>query len=85
MATPRLSILIPNFNNGRESSRGGARDFIDDLFTSLSSTLADDPTPLEIIVADDGSTDDSLATCRRWAIGNRYSCVHVSYRKTITI
>ncbi len=67
MTTPRLSILIPNFNNGRAASAGGARDFIDDLLSSLVRTLADDPTPLEIIVADDGSTDDSLATCRRWA------------------
>jgi glycosyltransferase involved in cell wall biosynthesis len=67
MPDPRLSILVPNFNNGRESSRTGTRDFISDLFQSLVRTLEHDPTPLEIIVADDGSTDDSLATCRRWA------------------
>lgn len=64
---PRVSILIPNYNNGRESSTGGRRDFLGDLFASLRDTLADDPTPLEIIVADDGSTDDSLETCRVWA------------------
>ncbi len=63
---PALSILIPNYNNGRESSPTG-RDYLDNLFKSLALTLHDDPTPLEIIVADDGSTDDSLATCRRWA------------------
>jgi GT2 family glycosyltransferase len=67
MPDPRLSILVPNFNNGRESSKTGTRDFIGDLFHSLVRTLERDPTPLEIIVADDGSTDDSLATCRRWA------------------
>ena len=67
MSAVRLSILVPNFNNGRASSKSGRRDFIDDLFTSLWETLAGDPTPLEIIVADDGSTDDSPATCRRWA------------------
>ncbi|MHC4446915.1 MAG: methyltransferase domain-containing protein [Planctomycetota bacterium] len=67
MGQPRISILIPNYNNGRTSSRNGCRDFIGDLFQSLMRTLADDPTPLEIIVADDGSTDDSLATCRQWA------------------
>jgi len=67
MPAVRLSILVPNFNNGRASSKSGNRDFIHDLFTSLWKTLASDPTPLEIIVADDGSTDDSPATCRRWA------------------
>lgn len=64
---PRVSILIPNFNNGRQSSRGGAVDLIGDLLASLRDTLADDPTPVEIIAYDDGSTDDSLATLRRWA------------------
>jgi glycosyltransferase involved in cell wall biosynthesis/SAM-dependent methyltransferase len=64
---PRVSILIPNYNNGRESSETGERNFIDDLFRSLMKTLQDDPTRLEILVADDGSTDDSLATCRAWA------------------
>jgi SAM-dependent methyltransferase/GT2 family glycosyltransferase len=64
---PRVSILIPNYNNGRESAKDGRRDFIADLFQSLWDTLEHDPTPLEIIVADDGSTDDSLATCRTWA------------------
>ncbi len=63
---PALSILIPNYNNGCESSRTG-RDYLENLFQSLFLTLHDDPTPIEIIVADDGSTDDSLATCRRWA------------------
>ncbi|QOJ17498.1 MAG: methyltransferase domain-containing protein [Phycisphaeraceae bacterium] len=64
---PRLSILIPNFNNGRLSSRDGSIDFIGDLLQSLADTLRHDPTPVEILVLDDGSTDDSLATCRAWA------------------
>lgn len=64
--TPQLSILIPNFNNGRQSTTNGQRDLIGDLFESLRVTLTDDPTALEIIVADDGSTDDSLDTCRAW-------------------
>jgi SAM-dependent methyltransferase len=64
---PQVSILIPNFNNGRAGSRSGRRDFIADLLSSLHATLLDDPTPLEIIIADDGSTDDSLQTCREWA------------------
>jgi len=63
----RVSILIPNYNNGRASAKDGRRDFIADLFESLHATLADDPTPVEILVADDGSTDDSLETCRRWS------------------
>lgn len=65
--TPRVSILIPNYNNGRQSSASGQRDFLGDLLQSLWDTLHDDPTPFEIICYDDGSTDDSLATARLWA------------------
>lgn len=64
---PRVSILIPNFNNGRESSANGDRNFIEELFVSLVETLETDPTPIELIVMDDGSQDDSLATCRAWS------------------
>ncbi|MCA9284184.1 MAG: glycosyltransferase [Phycisphaerales bacterium] len=67
MSMPVASILIPNFNNGRLRSRDGTRDFIGDLLRSLEATLSDEPTPFEVLVADDGSTDDSLATCRAWA------------------
>jgi GT2 family glycosyltransferase/SAM-dependent methyltransferase len=61
---PRVSILIPNFNNGRASSCEGDVDLIAQLLESLHDTLADDPTPLEVLAWDDGSTDDSLATLR---------------------
>lgn len=64
---PVVSILIPNFNNGRQSTREGQLDLIDLLCRSLQQTLADDPTPLEILAHDDGSTDDSLPTLRHWA------------------
>lgn len=64
---PTASVIIPNYNNGRASSRDGTRDFLGDLLANLEETLADDPTDLEIVVADDGSTDDSLATARAWA------------------
>ncbi len=63
----KLSILIPNFNNGPESAKDGRTDLIDGLCQSLYDTLADDPTPLEILAYDDGSTDSSLETLRRWS------------------
>ncbi len=63
----RVSILIPNFNNGRASSKTGSRDFIGDLLCSLEKTLRDDPTSFEILVFDDGSTDDSITTLREWS------------------
>jgi len=59
-------VIVPNYNNGRASSRDGRRDFLGDLLESLERTLADDPTDLEIVIADDGSTDDSLETARAW-------------------
>ena len=64
---PRVSILIPNYNNGRLSSRDGQFDFMFHLLQSLHDTLVNDPTPVEIIVYDDGSTDDSIQTLREWA------------------
>ncbi len=67
MSTPRVSILIPNYNNGRSSSNAGDIDLIAGLLGSLFKTLKDDPTPLEIIAVDDGSTDDSLDTLRKAA------------------
>ncbi len=62
MNTPRVSILIPNYNNGIQSSSDQKTNLILDLLTSLSTTLADETTPFEIIACDDGSTDDSLQT-----------------------
>ncbi len=38
-----------------------------DLLQSLHDTLHDDPTPLEIIAIDDGSTDSSPQTLQRWS------------------
>lgn len=67
---PRVSVLIPNYNNGKASSRDGQTDLIADLLQSLHDTLHDDPTPLEIIAYDDGSTDDSLQTLRDWSKKN---------------
>jgi len=64
---PRVSILIPNYNNGVQTSRDRKHDLIGRLLQSLHTTLADDPTPLEILAFDDGSTDDSPATLRDWA------------------
>jgi glycosyltransferase involved in cell wall biosynthesis len=66
MAAPKVSIIIPNFDNGRASSRSG-RDLLGELFASLQRTLAAESVPFEILVADDGSTDDSLETCRAWS------------------
>ncbi len=64
---PRVSILIPNYNNGVVSSQSGQLDFIANLLQSLHDTLKDDPTPFEVIAYDDGSTDDSLETLRTWS------------------
>ncbi len=67
MLRPRVSILIPNYNNGRESSISGKDDLLGNLLVSLMDTLKGEPVPFEIIAYDDGSTDDSLATLRNWA------------------
>lgn len=66
-SAPRISVLIPNYNNGEASSSDGKTDLLGDLLSSLYDTLKNDPTPLEIIAYDDGSTDDSLETLRLWS------------------
>ena len=65
--SPRVSILIPNYNNGSSSSKSGKRDFIGELLHSLHDTLVLDPTSFEVIAYDDGSTDTSLDTLRSWS------------------
>ncbi len=64
---PVATVIVPNYNNGRASSRDGCHDFLGALLANLEDTLRDDPTDLEIVVADDGSTDDSLETAREWS------------------
>lgn len=49
MATPRLSVIIPNFNHGKYLPR------------SVGAVLRQSVQPLEILVVDDASTDDSVA------------------------
>jgi hypothetical protein len=36
---PRATVIIPNYNNGRASSRDGQRDFLGELLASLERTL----------------------------------------------
>ena len=67
MTFPEASIIIPNFDNGRQSSLDGDRDLLGELLGSLETTLGEDLSRVEIVIADDGSTDDSLATARSWA------------------
>jgi glycosyltransferase involved in cell wall biosynthesis len=47
--TPRVSVVLPNYNYARY------------LPQRLASIFAQEPQPFEVIVLDDGSTDDSLA------------------------
>jgi len=62
-ATPLLSILVANYNNGRF------------LPSMLESVFAQTYTNWELIVVDDGSTDDSLDVLRQWADERRLRVV----------
>src|SRR5687768_2651649 len=52
---PRLSIVITCYNHGR---------FLDQ---AIASAMAQTRTQVEVIVVDDGSTDDTRAIAQRWA------------------
>jgi glycosyltransferase involved in cell wall biosynthesis len=52
-AAPAVTVAVPSFNHGRY------------LDAALASIFAQD-IPVEVFVADGGSSDDSLAVIRRW-------------------
>ena len=63
-ALPTLSVIMPNYNHGRY------------LRTSIGAILGQSLRPLEVLVYDDGSTDDSLPILRE--IAARDPIVHVT-------
>jgi glycosyltransferase involved in cell wall biosynthesis len=63
-----LSVVLPNFNDGKVLSR------------ALGSLLAQKPAAQEIIVVDDGSSDDSVAIVEE--IQTRYPSVRLIRNKT---
>jgi glycosyltransferase involved in cell wall biosynthesis len=59
--TPRsISVVIPTYN------RAGL------LRRAVNSALAQTVAPLEILIVDDGSTDETAATCASWGAPVRY-------------
>lgn len=54
----KLSVIIPVFNSAGTLDR------------CIASVLAQNIEGMEIILVDDGSTDDSPAICDRWQLGN---------------
>lgn len=68
MNTPRVSILIPCYNASETVARA--------VDSALSQTFTD----LEVIIADDGSTDDSLEVLARYADDARVRVSAESHR-----
>ncbi len=62
-APPRITILIPTFNQER---------YIDQ---AISSALTQDDPSLEVVVADDASSDLTGETARLWAFDRRFRYV----------
>src|SRR6187455_2344172 len=65
--TPTVSTIIPNYNNAR---------FLEECVASIAGQ---DYPCIEIIVADDASTDDSRDVLRR--LERQYSCLRVIYQE----
>jgi glycosyltransferase involved in cell wall biosynthesis len=55
---PTLSVVLPNYNHGRLIAR------------AITALLAQDRAPDEIVIIDDGSTDDSLDVIKSLAAGS---------------
>jgi glycosyltransferase involved in cell wall biosynthesis len=53
-----ISVVVPNFNHGKF------------LESALHALISQSPTPAEIVVVDDASTDDSVSVIREFAAGN---------------
>ena len=68
MNPPRVSAVVPNYNHARH------------LPQCLGALLQQSVLPHEIIVVDDGSTDDSLAVLREWSARSPLIQVHRNAR-----
>ena len=60
METPAVSVIIPTYNRGRW------------LPATVASVLAQTLPSLEILIVDDGSTDDTAAVCAEFSYPVRY-------------
>jgi glycosyltransferase involved in cell wall biosynthesis len=58
-----FSVVTPNFNHGKVLAR------------AVGAIMAQEPAPSEIIIINDGSTDDSLSVIRD--LQARYSCIRL--------
>ena len=65
MSSPRISVVVPFYNNG---------DVLGDCLQSIASQTF---TDLEVIMVDDGSTDNGTEVARKWAESDpRFRLVH---------
>jgi glycosyltransferase involved in cell wall biosynthesis len=68
---PTLSVIVPSFNEA---------ELIETTFNTIVESLAQ-PDTCEIVLVDDGSTDDTVSIMRRLASASRIS-VHVVERES---
>jgi CDP-glycerol glycerophosphotransferase len=65
VSAPRISVVVPFYNNG------------DVLGDCLESIVGQTFTDLEVIMVDDGSTDNGAEVARKWAAADpRFTLVH---------
>ena len=65
MSFPRISVVVPFYNNG---------DVLGDCLQSIAGQMF---TDLEVIMVDDGSTDNGAEVARKWAESDpRFILVH---------
>tara|TARA_Y100000815_G_scaffold267301_1_gene286644 strand:- start:941 stop:1621 length:681 start_codon:yes stop_codon:yes gene_type:complete len=80
-----LSILLPTFHDGEESSVTGSCNFLDNFIDSLVMSLSEDPTYVELLIGKGGPNDPTACDVMDRAVGDWHNVSLYRYGKKINL